>query len=309
MDSRFYKAVLDSMTEHVVVIDETGDIKYVNKAWVTFGTNNEIQIHDSWDGQNYLDACDAAAQAGEAFGLKASVGIRKVINREEELFYFEYPCHCPAEQRWFTMRITPLECAGPRQFVISHQNITKRKQAEDRVRELSLMDALTGLANRRYFDEFLEKEWRRAIRAGLPLSLIMMDIDHFKLYNDNYGHHGGDECLKRVGECLSAVGKRPSDLVARYGGEEFAVILGSTSLSEATAIAEDLCSRVHALAIRHDYSTAGSVVTVSVGAASIAPDKQMQASALIEAADSALYHAKENGRNRIAVMPDDKLKR
>ena len=170
------------------------------------------------------------------------------------------------------------------------------KNAE--LERLSSQDGLTGIANRRIFDEFIDKEWMRAAREKQPISLILIDIDHFKLYNDNYGHQGGDDCLRRVAQALASTVRRPGDLVARYGGEEFAVVMPGTDAEGAASIADALRSRIEELHLRHEFSTTADHVTISLGVATMVPDGSQQAEVLVAAADKALYEAKESGRNR-----------
>lgn len=169
--------------------------------------------------------------------------------------------------------------------------------------EQSTLDGLTGIANRRRFDDFMEVEWKRAQRNDLPLSLIMIDIDVFKAFNDNYGHLAGDECLKKVAKTLQKGLKRPGDLAARYGGEEFAVVLPETNTGGAASLAEELRRRVEKLKIPHAYSPVMDVVTVSLGVATVIPKKDLLPETLIELADKALYRAKEKGRNRFEIDP------
>lgn len=170
-----------------------------------------------------------------------------------------------------------------------------------KLQEQSLMDGLTGLANRRRFDEYLGVEWGRARRLKKTLSLIMIDLDAFKAFNDNYGHLAGDDCLRKVAMALKEGLKRPADLAARYGGEEFAVILPDTGKQGALALAEELRDRVEALKIPHAYSPVAQNVTVSLGVATLVPAKEESPDPLIEHADQALYQAKEKGRNRVEV--------
>lgn len=174
------------------------------------------------------------------------------------------------------------------------------KNAE--LQRLSTVDGLTGLANRRRFDEVLDQECRRARREGMPLALIMTDVDFFKKYNDRYGHQGGDECLRRVAAVLAHGARRPADLAARYGGEEFALVLPHTNEEGAVAVAEGLRSGVAALNILHASSSAASYVTLSLGVAVAEPDSPaLEPQRLIERADAALYEAKRGGRNRFAL--------
>jgi diguanylate cyclase (GGDEF)-like protein len=176
---------------------------------------------------------------------------------------------------------------------------------EEMNRELQLLssrDALTGIANRRCFDEFMMREWARAYRNPAPVSVIMIDLDYFKGYNDTYGHLAGDECLSKVAEILGTVLKRQTDILARYGGEEFIAILPGTELSGAAKLAEEMRTVVAGLAIPHKSSAVSRHVTISLGIACMVPDKQNAAKLLIEAADRGLYQAKQHGRNRIGIM-------
>ncbi|WP_281274270.1 diguanylate cyclase domain-containing protein [Lysinibacillus antri] len=190
-------------------------------------------------------------------------------------------------------------------FTVS-RNITERKMVEQQLteankllQELSSKDGLTGILNRRSFDERLEEEWKRAERNNLPLSLIMLDIDFFKAYNDTYGHLGGDDCLREVANAISQACKRESDSVFRYGGEEFGIILPETDLKGAQTVAEKARKTVENLQISHAGSKISDVVTISLGVATIIPTKYASASSLIESADKALYQAKQEGRNQV----------
>lgn len=173
------------------------------------------------------------------------------------------------------------------------------KAATEKMSELVLTDPLTGLANRRRFDQALATEWDRAAREGGALAVLMADIDNFKAFNDFYGHATGDECLKSVSRALREHCARPGDLVCRWGGEEFAVILPGTDLAGAEHVAGELVDVVRGLAIEHRKSGAASCVTISVGAASVVPKSNDSARALVEQADAALYAAKSSGRDRV----------
>ncbi len=174
-------------------------------------------------------------------------------------------------------------------------------EANTRLEVLANTDRLTGLANRRSFDEYLEREWRLCSRQGLPISMILVDVDRFKDYNDRYGHQAGDDCLARVAAAIAASPRRPSDLAARYGGEEFAVVMPGSARDGAEAVAERLLDGVRALGLRREGGTARGVVTVSCGLAAAAPTEGGESpEALIRAADEALYRAKRDGRDRMA---------
>jgi diguanylate cyclase (GGDEF)-like protein len=173
------------------------------------------------------------------------------------------------------------------------------KLQSDLLRSMALMDGLTGVANRRKFDEDILAAWRLCFREQKPLSLIMVDVDYFKRYNDRYGHQAGDGCLKSVAQALSETVRRPYDLVARYGGEEFACVLPNTVLSGAVEIAERMQERVRTLGIEHSASDVDRVVTISLGVATLTPTRDLEFQALIEAADKQLYEAKTAGRARV----------
>jgi two-component system chemotaxis family response regulator WspR len=166
------------------------------------------------------------------------------------------------------------------------------------LQKLAALDGLTGIANRRRFDDAMRVEWQRAQRDRQPLSLLMCDIDCFKLYNDTYGHLSGDLCLKKAAAVLTEHLKRPADLTARYGGEEFAIVLPDTPLSGAVSVAEDCVRHLENLRITHGGSQHG-VVTMSIGVASIIPTPESSVEALIAMADKALYAAKDGGRNQV----------
>lgn len=172
--------------------------------------------------------------------------------------------------------------------------------AKSELQRLSSLDGLTGITNRRRFDEQLEIEWKRATRDGAPLSVILGDIDHFKAYNDHYGHLAGDDCLKRVASALRDAVQRPGDLVARYGGEEFIAILPGTDSAGARAVAATMRSGVEDLGVDHAASPTASRVTCSLGVATVVPDEGLPSAALVAAADEALYESKKSGRNRVS---------
>ena len=166
---------------------------------------------------------------------------------------------------------------------------------------LAATDALTNVANRRAFDLAAAREWRRLSREALPLSLIILDVDHFKLYNDFYGHPAGDACLRTIASAAASVIKRPGDLLARYGGEEFAIILPATPADGAFQIAEQVRRAIAEHALPHDASPF-SHVTVSAGVACLLPDESSAMEQLTARADAALYRAKRGGRNRVYVV-------
>ncbi|MBF0508126.1 MAG: PleD family two-component system response regulator [Deltaproteobacteria bacterium] len=178
--------------------------------------------------------------------------------------------------------------------------VTKQLQeANLMLQRLSELDGLTNIANRRCFDVYLDQEWRRATRTGSQLSMLMIDIDYFKLYNDTYGHQAGDECLRNVSKTLNHSLKRGGDFAARYGGEEFAIILPETDITGAVLLAQAIRAKVEELNISHAKSEVSDRVTISIGAASILPEKDLPNAILVTTADQALYQAKRSGRNQV----------
>ena len=176
---------------------------------------------------------------------------------------------------------------------------SNRKFAEEELRRLASIDGLTQIATRRIFDEGLVMEWKRLQREQSELSLILCDIDSFKLFNDNYGHQEGDKCLYAVAQAVASILRRPADLVARYGGEEIVVVLPNTTAKGALTVAELIRKKIENLKIAHALSKASQYVTLSLGVSSVILNHELLPANLVKAADNALYEAKEQGRNRV----------
>ncbi len=209
--------------------------------------------------------------------------------------------NCSETREWQQWEIDFLQHLANQVAIAIEQSQLYRQLAiaNQKLQELATTDGLTGIANRRQFDRVLMLEWRRLAREELPLSLIMFDIDFFKLYNDFYGHLGGDDCLRQVAKAIASCAKRAGDLPARYGGEEFAIVLPNTSAEGANIVARKICDRIASLQVPHARSSIGSYVTVSCGIATAIPSAQQSPDSLIRSADSALYQAKTEGKNRI----------
>lgn len=180
-----------------------------------------------------------------------------------------------------------------------NEKTAELKTANLELQQLANSDGLTKIGNRRRFEEFLADEWHRAIRFKTEISLIMLDIDHFKLFNDSYGHLAGDDCLKKVADAIATAINRPTDLATRFGGEEFAIVLGGTDSEGAETVAEQINDNIKSLQISHESSKTNEYLTVSIGIATTFAEIGMSDDELIKAADKALYQAKENGRNQI----------
>lgn len=292
-----HTSVFHWLTEEIAVIDDAGVIVDVNTSWTQFGIDNGMPPDYIWCDRNYLNVLTAASDGGDTNATTALDGIVGVIESRTDTCEFEYPCHSRGEQRWFRMTVCNIRDESLRLLAISHIDITRRKLAEDLNEHLAMHDPLTGLANRRYFNGMLHREVRRSKRDQSPVSLIAIDLDHFKQYNDKFGHLAGDHCLTELSKVLLGIARRPSNLAARIGGDEFAVLLGSTGAADSHALAESIVKRFSDLRIGLE----GTVhVTISAGVKTLIARHQDDEKLLVNGADEALYFAKRAGRNRVA---------
>ncbi|MEQ8667940.1 MAG: diguanylate cyclase [Pirellulales bacterium] len=302
----FIQKTLDSLQSHIAILDENGTIIAVNAAWNAFASSNDLAAKFCGPGVNYLLSCDRATGACSEEAHVVAAEIRSVIKRQRNDFYMENPCHSPDEQRWFCVRITRFEINDVPRIVVAHDNITKRKLAELKLlainrglKHQTLVDELTGIANRRCFDQELESQWQRHRRNFNPISVLLIDIDRFKQYNDSCGHLMGDDCLRTVAQAIDATITDERATVARYGGEEIGVILPGRSAADAYSVAEAVCCTIAELEIPHPSSTAHRFVTVSAGCATCQAVLLEHHLDLLNLADEALYAAKERGRNQV----------
>jgi diguanylate cyclase (GGDEF)-like protein/PAS domain S-box-containing protein len=221
-----------------------------------------------------------------------------------QLWGFLIAHQCSSTREWQQFEVDLLQQLAD-QLAIAIQQLQlyqKLKLANKKLQKLADLDGLTQVPNRRKFDNYINQEWRRMLREKMPLSLILCDVDFFKLYNDTYGHQAGDECLKKVAQSMQNTIKRPGDLVARYGGEEFAIILPNTPMSGAFHIAEEIRAKIVCLHLDHEKSKVSDRVTVSLGVTSLIPEPEFTPEMLIATADLALYRAKEQGRNCVVFL-------
>jgi diguanylate cyclase (GGDEF)-like protein/PAS domain S-box-containing protein len=294
------KYALEQMSDGLAMFDRGGRLIFCNEQYRAFfpltGSMRQPGVH-------IRAMLKAAVDSGEQLGMPQDqpdqwieqVAASLFVAGEEEAHLFD--------SRWLHIRTRPTE-DGSSMVVVS--DVTKIKHAEtalvdmtDRLKLLATTDGLTGLLNRRAFDQSLDNEVARSIRSQTPLSLLIIDIDRFKAFNDLYGHPAGDECLRVVSRCLSETVKRPSDIVARYGGEEFVAILPDTDEDGAFVIADAFREALKAHKLEHANSEKG-IVTASVGIATFAANARgRRASELVTRADEALYGAKEAGRDRV----------
>lgn len=295
-DLRLAKEFSDSVVKIaaaiIVVLDRKGNIVLFNDhAEQVTGWRREEVL-----GQGWLDRFIAKAEAS------AVQDVFQILLKEKTSLAHENPIITrDGEIRVINWNNTTLQDRNgeARLVIATGVDVTEQKNNEAILKRLSLLDGLTGVANRRNLDDFLDRQWKRAAREGTSVSLIMGDIDFFKRYNDALGHQAGDACLIRVAATMQGALKRPLDLLARFGGEEFAVVLPDTEKKGAMKVARDIQSRLLSLGLPHPDSAASPLVTMSLGVASAAPSPGMPAEELIAAADKALYQAKAGGRNRI----------
>ncbi|MCS0584547.1 diguanylate cyclase [Massilia pinisoli] len=277
------RTIVNSMDQGLLIVEACGRVQYANPACDRYlGYAPEELV-----GLSLKDLLDCP-EAGCCEGLDAiGNGTREVKIR-----------HRDGGLRAMDLTMTPMH-ATDGLFVALLHDITHHKQSEDALQRAALLDPLTKIANRRHFDAFLEKEWQRAIRNAQPLSLVVLDVDHFKLYNDTLGHAAGDVCLQRVARTLQDHAARPTDLAARYGGEEFVLLFAETPAENAARLAEMIRTAVEAQEIPNPRSPTSTWLTVSVGVATIVPTQLDAIDNLFVCADRAMYAAKAGGRNRV----------
>ncbi len=291
------RAIVENTVEAIIVINQRGVIEEFNpaaerifgyRALEVIGANVRMLMPEPYRAEH-----DGYLERYLTGGASHIIGVgREVTGRHKDGGTF--PLH---------LAVGRMALGDGVAFVGVLHDITDQKRLEEHLRALSMRDGLTGIYNRRTFDEALEREWRRALRQGQPLGLVMLDIDFFKRFNDSRGHQAGDACLKAVAQSVASAVYRPADLAARYGGEEFVALLPETGPEEAARIAERIRQGVELLAIPHGASDVAPQVTVSLGTASIRPRADQDAAQLVNLADQALYGAKSNGRNRVVAAP------
>ena len=310
----FARSTVDALSAHVAILDADGTILSVNEAWRRFAGANggQGQFAEGW---NYLNTCDAATGRYAAESGSVAHGIRSVLRGETDLFELEYPCHAPTKNRWFIVRVSRFAGDGPARAVVTHEDVTQRRAAEESLQHNALHDALTGLPNRTLFHARVAECLRHAHRdSGYKFAVLYVDLDRFKLVNDSLGHAAGDRLLTTVAQRLReslrstdaiAISDNVIDgdqsVVARLGGDEFTVLLdGIKEPSEAARVAERLLATVC-----QPVSLDGNVVeiTASIGIA-VGDDTYTAETDLLRDADDAMYKAKDSGKNRYAMFDD-----
>lgn len=243
--------------------------------------------------------CDEVSE--EQIEKAIDAGADDFLRRPLDAATLKFKFH--AMQRIAEMRMRMMEAGRNLQQSSEKLASTSRelKQANAELHRLAKVDGLTGIANRRVFDEAMHREWAHATRQGSPLAVILGDIDHFKKYNDHYGHRGGDECLIQVAKAFAGNVHRATDLAARYGGEEFVLLMAMTPSDGAMVVAENVLQSVRDLALPHEQSDVSEHVSMSLGVCAVVPQRGQSFEELLETADQALYEAKESGRNRAVI--------
>ncbi len=299
-----YRVLADNSGDAIYRMALDGRRLYVSPAaQEMFGFSPEEQVGRNWREDVHPEDWPAVR-----------VELRK-LNAGSDDIVFSYRRRCKSGRFvWVETRVRAARDRASgivREFIASSRDISVQKATEEKLNAanaalaaLAATDGLTGIANRRAFDEALDREWRRAQREQTALALLMIDVDHFKPFNDFYGHLAGDDCLRRLAATISGCLHRPGDLAARFGGEEFAVLLPTTDAPGALEIAERIHDAVAALQIGHDVTPLGRI-TLSIGIASDGPERYHSAQALLHTADSALYTAKHEGRNRSVIAAID----
>jgi diguanylate cyclase (GGDEF)-like protein len=294
--SSLHSQVFHSLPEPLAVIDHAGTLLETNAAWSRFGLDNGLSSDHAGKGCNFLQLLGASAAAGDGHARDAAQGILDVLGGNVEAFQLEYPCHRAEARRWFLLRISRLKGDARHRHVIAQQDITQRKLAEERAEHLSLHDPLTGLANRRHLDQVMNLEMRRSLRYRSAISLIAVDVDRLKDYNDAFGRTAGDQCLVDVGRALSAFSRRPGDLAARVGADDFALLLGGSNYQQSQKVAEAVRGSLDSLKM---FCASGQPVSVSMGAVSVILREEPDEDFLLQEAGEALFRAKLAGRNRV----------
>ncbi|MGC9504013.1 sensor domain-containing diguanylate cyclase [Baaleninema sp.] len=288
-----------------------------NRPWIIDGRSHQLYVSGrvmAIDDIYRADLEPEAVQLLEFFDIRARLVMPIVIDSGEEgetdpsqpssnVWGLLVAHQCREARSWHPSEVRVLpQLATQLAIAIQQAQLYSRlKTANRELSQLATRDGLTQVANRRYFDEYLEGEWRRLTREKSPLSLILLDIDFFKDYNDGYGHQAGDDCLKQVARALETTTRRPADVVARYGGEEFAIVLPNTDEAGAVCVAGLVRSTLRNLQLVHARSPVNPYVTVSMGVASLVPFPEAEPDLLVAAADRALYRAKQNGRDRYCI--------
>jgi diguanylate cyclase (GGDEF)-like protein len=295
VSARFQQAVFDSLSAPIAVLDRYGTVIQTNAAWWKYAIESGLAETHCFRVGNYLEILNCLCGKDQDTVLAAQAGIASVVSGEVTQFQLQHPFFTPLDKRWFIMKVTPVHDVDER-IVVSHEDVTKLKAAELASLTLANIDTLTGALSRRNFLNLAEQELARSNRYQLPLMLLMLDLDHFKLINDRHGHAAGDAVLHGFVQTVTAV-LRESDLIGRIGGEEFAVLLPNTTHEGGRALAQRIIDSVRGSPV--EVGGQRIPYTVSIGAGCLSSETSF--AALLGVADAALYRAKNGGRDRLEL--------
>ncbi|MGI4845926.1 MAG: diguanylate cyclase [Janthinobacterium lividum] len=295
--ARRLRMIVEGMDEGLMLLGQDGRIQYANPASErclgysgTELTGRPLAALLAEPAANDYAAYFGRRERNEPGILERCRGTREVLLQQPD-----------GSVRAMDLSLSPMASSEQLYVALLH-DITHHKQSETALQRAAMADPLTGIANRRQFDACLEREWQRAIRLAKPLSLLVLDVDHFKLYNDLLGHAAGDQCLQAVASTVQAHALRATDLAARYGGEEFVLLLPDTPYAGAAKLADSIRADVERLRVPNPRSSTSDFVTVSIGVATFVPTQFDDMRALFQAADRAMYEAKAAGRNRVVAV-------
>jgi diguanylate cyclase (GGDEF)-like protein len=310
--------VLNALTASIAVLDHSGVIIAVNDAWTRFARENDGGDAAGYLGSNYLAACEAAIRDADPIADAVSAAFRALRSGNQDQFTIEYPCHSPTTERWFEMRMTRSP-RRPHYIVVAHEDITSRKRMEAelkgakqsiesfnaqlqealaREQQYARTDELTGINNRRHFFALARQAFTIGVRYRHPISVVLLDLDHFKEINDRWGHQVGDEVLRHVAN-IAQRHLRSADILGRYGGEEFIVLLPDSTAEQSKVVAERIREEIETGSLETPKGYVA--LTVSAGIADTASGGDESIERLIGFADLAMYAAKQAGRNRTSL--------
>jgi diguanylate cyclase (GGDEF)-like protein len=293
-DDGIHRRLEDALPFELAIIDRSGRIRWSNAAWSRL-TEHAFGDASSSLLSNYFDLFYSVIY--NRTGQRKFSNIIDFVKMYESRVSINYTLRI-RDGRWLHVFLESLHFDGEACLLASHVDITDQKEREEVIRQLADVDGLTALTNRRGLDAFLRTEFNRAQRSRSPVSLLLIDVDYFKKYNDQFGHLAGDDALRTIARTLSRFGRRPTDLVARYGGEEFAIVLGNTDPKGALVIARRVHRSIAALQLPFSNGKDG-YVSVSIGVATTYPKQSSVPDDLVSLADEALYSAKKDGRDRV----------
>lgn len=288
-----YKAILNASLDPIIILDNNGKIESANSASEkTFGWNPDELIGKMFAELLYYED---RSRINSILNNTASLIEVNAMHRIKKKF----PCE-------LSINFVHIPKLKKSMYTVMLRDISPRKNAEEKLLWLSMNDGLTKIYNRRYFNEQLDKEWFRLMRTGAYLSIILLDVDFFKRYNDTLGHQAGDSCLQMLASTLKSSTHRAGDFVARYGGEEFIFLLPNTNIDGAKKVADLIQQKLDKLFIPHPTNEVSDHLTVSMGIASAIPTANNNSDQLLQNADSALYQAKSTGRDKYCIYQEDK---